>query len=405
MRIGREAWVLIVMLALLAGLTTFVAERDYDDRSRSAPTGHSVAPNGIRALRDLLALRGHRPVFWERPARELPPGSMLILHEPISRSGTAEERADLTGWVERGGTCLLFVSLEGSQTETLRPEGLEVAGSARGLTSPFAHRDVNLAPIDSGSNARAEASHPLGRDLGVMPWTPGPVLRGEAVEAGRPVVRRDGEVVAAELPAGAGRWIVVSDGLSAHNGRIVSSDAAVLVLNAAELHAGGTVLFDEYHHGYGVEGGRARTLWSVIGPAWRGLCWVLLVLLVAWVVSLNARLGPPLVMCRPAPQTADYIRLMARLYAEARATSAAVGAAWLSFRHGAAGAVGVRDPDAPGAVATAAAQRLHEAPGAVRWAIERAEAIERGAATATEAEMVTILRGLAEARRRLGVGR
>lgn len=126
---------------------------------------------------------------------------------------------------------------------------------------------------------------------------------------------RLGRMVAAVVPHGQGRVLVVGAPELAMNGALARADNAQFWLSALRALGPGPYEFDEFHHGFTSER-------SVVDFARRyGLQFAVLQLLVGvalWSVALK-RFGPP----RPPPESArvgatDALFAMARLYREGR---------------------------------------------------------------------------------------
>jgi hypothetical protein len=176
------------------------------------------------------------------------------------------------------------------------------------------------------------AARPAGDSVPAQPIDAGervhhvPMAAGSAIDAApylTPLLTQSGALTAvAEQVSGGGRAYVLASTFPLSNDGLRNADSSTLVLSMLERARGGSIGFDEYHHGEMTvtADGAAAVFQSPLGLA--------LLLGVASVVVFLAvsgrRLGRPLEGHDVAlvPSTASYIDAMAGLYSRSRDRSA-----------------------------------------------------------------------------------
>jgi len=268
-----------------------------------SPTTYSSGTLGYKVLYLWLKDLAIPVERWEKDLKNLPfQASVLVLLEPRLDPEPGELKA-LEGWVRRGGT--LFVAAR-TTSSFLMPFGLGLAGykGEGGIEEPG--------------------------------FQPGPYLRGKrdirsechldlsSSRADLVVHVRDRwGALFGVVEKGKGRVIVLTDPGLFSNLKLKQGDHARLALEFLLTHLGqGTLLVDEYHHGYG----RATSvIGHVLGSGVQGLLFQGgLILLVLWAAA-GRRFGPP----RPLPKEAarspmEYVRAMAGLFQRAGANRLAL---------------------------------------------------------------------------------
>jgi hypothetical protein len=231
---------LFLVVALLSTLATPERKESADPR----PSSFHSTQWGTRALHDML---GKLKVKTERRLTPFADADSLagtlVLMDPTEEISPAELHA-LAQWVRGGGRLIYAAGRRDALADTL---GLQL----RGIEGDSLRR---WSPDDSARSAR-----PLPHA-----WT-GEVVKVDGFRrtfASRsPALARPGAVqllavdrrpVAATFPLGRGRVVAWSDPRPLVNDTLRWSGAApVFARMAAELtRGGGTVYFDEYHHGY-----------------------------------------------------------------------------------------------------------------------------------------------------------
>ncbi len=309
MRSGERAnwWKMggLGILLFLAAYGLVALESSQKGRqSHERRTTYSAAAGGYKAL--YLWLRGmNLPVKrWEKTLSELPAeASVLIMVEPELGPGTGELKT-LKEWIANGGT---FVIIASRPNLFLLNTGLKlqpVLGKQQLKDKQDEHESLLFQP------------EPYTRGIRTIESTGHPHLTSSRPEAIVHLRSSWGGLVVV-LDEGKGRVIGLSDPDLLCNVSLRDADHARLALNLLLTHRGsGSLLIDEYHHGYG----RATTVVqhlsssSALIPLLQGV----LLLLVLW-AAIGRRFGPP----RPVLQekrrsSLDYVRAMAHLYQRAR---------------------------------------------------------------------------------------
>jgi hypothetical protein len=276
------------------------------------PAGSSYATSeaGAKASYLLLASLGYRVERRAEPIGDLRKAELAFLLAPESRL----DRVDLVGlgdWIEGGGTLVYGVAVFEPAAETLR----HALGLPALATRPVAEQEAEL--IGEWAPARklvlrvgVDVEDRRGRDRAVAELA----RQGRAVRA--LVVQR-----------GQGR-IYVLDGSVLSNRGLKGGDNALFLAALAARHAGqGTIVFDEFVHGYG----DAVSLLSIAAwPLRLALVTGVLALLV-YALAAGRRLGPA--SPEPAPPrraSIEQIDALAAFYAVRKNRAAALEAlaAW-----------------------------------------------------------------------------
>ena len=374
---------LVGLVLLLTGLAILgrsdAAEDEAAGRS-SAPSlsVHSNRPDGARALALWLAELGYRPVPIEyRPFAIDPAVDLLFLLTPTIEFSAAD-LAQIDGWVRQGGTLVIVVEWPDDWHEDL---GFAVRQRAAPLAEAVPRQPVfgSLSPHRVQAEATAE--------LRLEPnWVP--LLGGSGPG--------DGEgVIAAVKSVGNGRIFVVSAKRPLSNAGLGQADNWwLLPYLLADVPAGATIAFDEYHHGLTEHGTLAARLvrepwgWAILSATG---------LLLAYVALRGRRFGravPPL-PTGTRRSRGEYVATLAALLRQGRHRD------WLRRQY--AGqfkrAVGFRygipaDLPARDFVAALAARRPEA--GALTAPLERLE----GAGRLDDAAVVVLMRELETARAR-----
>jgi hypothetical protein len=238
------AGILIVLVIGLALLAPGSQRGAADPR----PTTFRNGPQGTRAV--YLALEELQIPVERRMSAYVDADSLagpLALLAPSESPTPAELRA-LVRWIEGGGT-LFYAARPGDATldtlglalQKLAPDTL--SGWNRSswggvVAAPRPHRWTEGVQGVPGVRFAFAASS---RALRARPATPLLVAPG-------------GQIVAAEIPRGRGRVIAWSDPAPLGNAALREDSDAALLFARAAAEVGGTVRFDEYHHGYRGDG-------------------------------------------------------------------------------------------------------------------------------------------------------
>lgn len=297
-------WGLLCLIAY--GLVALEAVQK-DSEGPTRRTTYSAAAGGYKALYLWLQALDVPVKRWERSLLDLPrEATVLMIVEP--ELGPAPgELGVLEQWVAKGGTLVLVMR---PPSPFMKRFGLEAA------ERPGRH---DRGPGDKGLTGQ-----------------PGPFTRGvfKVLSKGHPDLKssrpemvhhgRDawGTLIAAAMQ-GQGRLIALADPAILSNESLSKGDHARLALNLLLTYRKeGTLLVDEYHHGYGratsVLGylGRSRAL----GPLLQGVFAVLIL----WAAA-GRRFGPVRPFAKEEKRSSmEYVGAMARLFQRAGARGLAL---------------------------------------------------------------------------------
>jgi hypothetical protein len=404
---GREAWILGILLIVFVTATTLYTRRGFETEQRQQPSTYSTSPNGARALFDLMERLGIQVRRHERPLTELADDAgLLVIVEPLARAIDGTEQKVLQDWLNAGGTLLLVVS----------------GDPLRSLSSVDFHemsvKPTTVAPTVV-SVARGESPYLQHvQSLNVVSSTrlaPTPGQKGVTRLAGD----RHG-AVALTWKEKQGRVIAISGGVSLDNRAIASGDNAVFYVNVAQEHSRGkrpTVLFDEYHQGFGVETGTQKSLWQAVGAPGRAIFFYLLVAFLLVVYNANRRFGAPKLVELPSSRpSTEYISSMALLYHRAGAGEIALETIYRDFVRDLAAKVDAPPEADAGRLAEMAERRLGLSKTGLRELLARCEqavggdgpgssALPGAGRRLPEAEILRLARQIQDYRRKTGLVR
>jgi hypothetical protein len=317
----RDAWMLGALLVIFVASSAYFNQRSFENQQKEQPTTYSVGKGGTKALYQLLDRQGFRTQRYERPLGKLPDSAgVLVMVEPLARPMKPEEIASLQEWLNGGGTLLLVASADW------------VLRAVNGVD--FEEATVERKTGDS-SPVTIKAKSPFVQDVGQLQ-----VLGNTRFS----VKKKDKVTTLAEDKNGPvlvtwkeekGRVILASEGLAPNNGRLLSGDNAVFFVNIAQAQTSAkrpTILFDEFHQGFGDEEGSEKSLWSAIGPAMQMAIWYAAFGFLIILYNANRRFGAAKILSRPEyrPST-EYISSMAGLYRRAGAGEIALETIYRAF--------------------------------------------------------------------------
>lgn len=326
----RRVDLLYVLAAILfvatLGLSALTSRTDETGLSRTASV-RDEGPGGAAVLRRWLdglgvrtgVLAGER--FAPDARRER---AVLVLGatEPLVPADVSALRA----FAEDGGTVVVATEAGVAEALLLDALGVRLTGFA-----PLGEHDV-LAPHAAALSA-ARISIDRGREL-----DPGP--RGIAVAATARAA------VAAVVLEGGGAFYVVGSLAPFLSGQIgeAANGRFVLSLLDRAIRDGGTVAFDEYHHGAHPE----PDVMALLVRTWPGRALLLAGgVAFAFVVLTGRRLGPPLPLDHRAPRSSlEHVRAFAGLVRRSGHGGIARERLRRDLRTGVARTVGM-DPRAP----------------------------------------------------------
>src|SRR5690606_25882198 len=379
-------------LGLLAALTLAVVLLSPWSRREDwtpALSSYGTGPHGARGLYDLLDRLGFRVERRLTPMRQALDGEAIYLVLDPTEAPTAAEVHNLLEAV-RAGAGLLAIPTPGTRLA----DSLGVArGSAlvRALATDSVELGDDGLPIPRTSRfTRSVLRRPPEPGDSSTVYRPPPgavVFLSHETERGR-------EPAMVGFTLGRGRVVVAADPEQFTNELLRRGDAAVRAVRLVEWLADGRdlpIVFDEFHHGYGRQGGVARVTRRALAETPPGR--MLLQLGVAGLLLLVAigarpvRPRPPVRIERRSPL--EHVHALARAYETVGAVerSARLLVRGLRRRHGGYGApqdeaayldaLARRHPDLAPDIATVSAALGHEGakpePAAVATAIRNIE--------------------------------
>jgi hypothetical protein len=330
----RPALVLIALAVAAIAVALFTPEAV--DNTGGELSTYSAAPGGARIVFELS-----RRLGWNaqrRVAAVEPTIDSVRVHAIVGPSGTlgAQETHRILDDVRAGGGLVLATDYKNTITDSL---GIGLRRSSRWFTP-------NLDP--ECRERREDAAFTMPPAVQEIVWRrppPGAVTQLAATD------RRFGArwPVAIGVPLGRGRVVVVS-GAGLFRNDVVRAcpwGADVVVVRALEFvrpaQSNPTLLFDEYHHGFGTHPGSMRAIARYLARTSSGH--FLLQALIAGLVLLLAKAPRPIVP-RDPPRIArrsplEHADALGRAYADVRATRTATTNLVAGLRRRAGRMVGV----------------------------------------------------------------
>ena len=315
MRSRRETFVLVALVGLIVLLALLVGSRRRVAGNDPRPSTFVAAPLGASALREVLRElklpldRRLEPFADAGPLR----GPLAVL-APSAPPSPGEVHA-LAEWVRGGGTLIYAARRRDPTVDTLRLELRTLA------------RDTGYAELLYAGRAASVAPGRLTEGVGVVDGFRRGFEPASAALNHATVLASAGSVpVVLDFRLGKGRVIAWSDAYPLVNGTLKRSRGAILFARtAADAAQGGTLWFDEYHHGFssggGTLSGAARFLVEKgAGHAALQVTVALLGLLLLFGRRFGAPLPPP-----PARRRSplEHVEALAGAYRQAHAAATA----------------------------------------------------------------------------------
>ncbi len=353
MRLNRDILAVCVLLLIFVMVGAALGGHD---NGPSHLIGHEEHPDpsvfndrasGTKGLFDWVNTLGDHPVVWRQGWEELgqTKASLLFICDPRAQAGmftltgdddnnnthadksilSASDAPALLSWLRTGHTAILMSSR--------LPTG-HVAGQKGGQPTFADALDLVVNSASGAGRVEYGPLQPLPQTRGVVSLhsEAGSRLRRTALDGLALFGDSDGPFVLS-IPVGRGRLIAIADARFASNRNLPRSENAVFLahLLAQAVPPGGTVLFDEYHHG-DIALASGATIWTALGrPAQLAFTQALLaLLLVAGVVAV--RFGQPIPLGRGQSRTSvEYVASLAGLYRRAKASPAALETIYRQF--------------------------------------------------------------------------
>ncbi len=353
MRLNRDILAVCVLLIIFIVAGASLSGRDsapsrlVGQEEHPDPSVFNDRASGTKGLFDWVGARGYHAVVWRQGWKDLGHGSASLLivadpraqAEPSPLTGGEDESAAhadqsllapadaaaLLSWLRTGHTAILMASRLPTGHVAGHKGGTQTFADALDLAADSAVRPgrVEYGPLQPVPQTRGVVSVHSDADSRLRRAAPdGIALFGDA----------NGPLIL-WVPVGKGRLIAIADSRFASNRNLPRSENAVFLAHilAQAVPPGGTVLFDEYHHG-DIALASGATIWTALGrPAQLAFTQALLaLLLVVGVVAV--RFGKPVPLGRGQSRTSvEYVASLAGLYQRAKASPAALETIYRQF--------------------------------------------------------------------------
>ena len=293
-------WGLIFLAAY--GLVALEA-RQKGEKGPGRSTTYSASSGGYKALYLWLRDLGVPIRRWLKSLRDLPKeASSILIADPEVGPGRGELKA-LDQWVKNGGTLILVV----------RPPNVFLEYFGLRAERPKSKNNEREVLFQPGSYTRGVERIQSKGHPGLNSDRPEWVFHLRDKWGGLLAVKNHGQ----------GHVIALSDPILFSNGALREGDHAALGLNLLLTHRGeGSLLVDEYHHGYG----RATSVLSHLGQsrAFAPFLQGMVLLLILW-AGIGRRFGPPRSPCMEETQTSmAYFKAIGQLFQRAEARNLAL---------------------------------------------------------------------------------
>lgn len=379
MKLSRDAWVLIVVLAMLAVGSFYVAVGSY--KRPDTPSSYSTGKRGTKALYMLLQDIGFRVGRQTGALDSVPPDASVIFLLDAGRI-VQEDAAILAKWVKKGNT-LIFAATDWRLVPTefsadMRESEQFGPVRVRPERGKYSH-DVRMVSVDPRTYVDAHGSL-------------------------SPIVKDRHGTVGAEHSLGNGRIIVFGDPSIFANSRIREEDNVVLVTNLIYRNAAkdDLILFAEYNK-IVRHSERSKPIFGTAGKlALAQIGFAIVVLL----FSVGRRFGAihPLSESERRPRGWEFVRAIAALYSRAEAREVALGSIYRSFRMELMLKFGAPDDATPEQAADAVIRSREIDRARLVALLARCEQVTH-AEKITDGEAIALAGAIEECRRELGIAR
>lgn len=278
----------LLLLTVIVVLVTARGTTGSEDRTGSV---YDDGPGGAAAVRTYLSSLGAETTTLAGDTFA-PAGARVVILLGASELVTDADVAKVRDFVRTGGTMIVATELGLAERGLLSAYGVSVAGVA----APGPH-DL-ASPVFTDPPARS-----LVVDRGVV----------FAAGANADVLATDGRApLIVSVREGSGVFIAVGSLWPFIAGGLADGDNARVVLALAKpALAGGTVAFDEYHHGVHP----SSDVMVLLERTWAGRALVFAAAVtLLYLILTGRRLGPPIPLAvRPARSSLEYVRGFAGL--------------------------------------------------------------------------------------------
>jgi hypothetical protein len=308
MKRWRDLLLIIVLFGILIAFTIYGPGSNQADSEDQTGSTHSAGEQGALGLQRWLQELGYNAGNLEYTEWRIPDSADVLFTIAPEEQITEEQAEEALRWVRNGGTLILVVpdpplfSNENKLLEQLRASVVN---------------DDDLEPIE-----RADVVQPL---LSDPPLLSVPVNTQSALDLDRddyvPLLNTSLGPALVGLQEGRGYVYLAATVFPFTNQGIRETGSAALILNLlARAPRDGTILFNEFHHGYNTP----PTLRRVVLRQWWGWAALYAVLVtVLYIVLTGRRFGRPVPLRADVARrsSAEYIQSLAMLFRRAKKQS------------------------------------------------------------------------------------
>jgi len=296
-----------VFVLLIAGAVLFGGDAG---AKSEIPSSYSSASGGAKAAYLLLSQAGYNEQRWERPLDQLPRamGKRLILAEP-EEAPTREEKDRLKAFISEGGHVIAI-------------------GAAAGVFLPENESLPEFDVLGEVPRKKASALSPSEITRAAPEIVLAQKARWQAYSAAYPLYGDGDRTLVVQYPYGRGEVLWWASATPLTNAGLKEQGNLEFVI-ACMGATKGTILWDEYIHGY-----RQTLASSIAHSPVKWLALQLLLLGLAVVATFSRRSGP---ICKPASPVRlspiEFVQTLGGLYEAAGTASVAVDICYQRFRY------------------------------------------------------------------------
>jgi hypothetical protein len=322
---ARKHKILILLLfPVLITLSWFFTSTP-DSTERRKPTTYSTAPRGAKALYLLLKELGLPVERFRQKASKLKPLGALVIYEPLDRWVSSNEVTDLKRWIQRGGNLVIvyglpFTPLEdlGQAQKTKRTGSFKLDFGLEDLQLKakwFRNSDRKILPIkldNLDETLEISVSEEIRWDTPKSDW--------------EIILKDDSGPLLVRKKMGKGFVCALSDPTIFSNRYIREAQNAGFALALLlDKNKSRRVFFDEYHHGFSMEEGLSKMVYSSV------FMWIFLQLVVGIGLFFYSRRASHSGRFRtldqpPGRSSTEYVKSMANVLESSKAGTVALEA-------------------------------------------------------------------------------
>lgn len=278
----RELLIVGVLFASLVVFMLYGPGRAAPDRFGQRGSAHSLDDEGALALQRWLETLGYKTANLESQSWQIPQGSdALLILNAVKRPILDREAQEIVRWVRDGGT---LIAIDERPQLQLSPNRLWPQLGASTIVTATGDADVAQQALPSQPVLIA----PL---VTAVPIQTNRSLRMQQPEYVTLLQTRFGPALIGRQEGRGYAYIGVSAYPFTNKGLREPGSAALVLNLIARVPPGGTILFDEYHHGYGqaAASGVAPSLRRLLLTTWWGWASIYATGVIALYIALGGR--------------------------------------------------------------------------------------------------------------------